>query len=98
MVMLTKYLSDILHCNETRYFWVSWDDGLIEIGRGTVVGEDRIIGRLFENKLNIMSIGFSGWRNEGEWFFPNHHSEIYIWIILFKSTCIFCPFVVERYF
>ncbi len=32
----------ILSCNETRYFWVSWKDHLIEVGQGQTVGDLRV--------------------------------------------------------
>ena len=34
---------DILNCNSMKYFWVTWDDGAIEVGIGAVIGQSRIL-------------------------------------------------------
>ena len=31
----------ILDCEDSRYFWVSWTDGTVQVGRGTTVGTNR---------------------------------------------------------
>ncbi len=40
----------ILSCDETRFFWVSWKDHLIEVGQGTRVGNQRFMHWLDEDK------------------------------------------------
>ena len=32
-----------MNCDEMRPFWVSWNRGYIEVGRGNLVGDQRIV-------------------------------------------------------
>ena len=63
----------ILSCNETRYFWVSYEGGLIEVGRGLELGQRRFLHWKYENPHAVTAIGFSGWDVEDEWEFS--HTE-----------------------
>ena len=66
---------DITHCEETRYFWVSWEGGAIEVGRGLVVG-DRIFMRWVDpDPYAITAIGISGWNKENSWEFSHNEGK-----------------------
>ena len=62
----------LMSCNETRFFWVSWANGLIEMGQGLTVGLRRFLYWKDSNpRFNVTAIGISGWNQEDEWEF-NH--------------------------
>jgi len=63
----------ILSCTETRYFWVSYEGGFIEVGQGLDLGQRRILDWKYENPHTVTAIGFSGWDAEDEWEFS--HTE-----------------------
>ena len=48
---------DLLHCNETRWFWVDWAERRVAVGRGTVVGEDELISTNPEGQLDVEVVG-----------------------------------------
>ena len=52
----TEYTQNILNCNEFRYFWVSWKDGIIEMGAGLVVGSGQVIR--YQNPEPFLINGF----------------------------------------
>lgn len=53
----------ILSCNETRYFWISWNAGLIEVGRGMRPWDDTFVDwQDTGNYHNVSSISFRGYR------------------------------------
>ncbi|ELU12988.1 hypothetical protein CAPTEDRAFT_69653, partial [Capitella teleta] len=62
---------DVMHCNETRYFWISWKNGVIEVGRGLVVG-NRVFMVWWKDpepyKVNGIAIS-TGFGAEGKWKF-----------------------------
>ncbi|CAH1794507.1 unnamed protein product [Owenia fusiformis] len=61
---------DIMQCNQTLDFWVRWDSGLIEMGRGNVFGVDRIIFWQDPNphRVDIVSVS-TGWGSTAIWAF-----------------------------
>ena len=63
----------ILSCTETRYFWVSYEGGLIEVGQGLDLGQRRFLHWKYEIPHTVTAIGFSGWDVEDEWEFS--HTE-----------------------
>ena len=34
---------DILSCNSMKFFWVTWEDGIIEVGAGGIIGQTRLL-------------------------------------------------------
>ncbi|ESO82845.1 hypothetical protein LOTGIDRAFT_155881 [Lottia gigantea] len=57
-----------LDCNEVRPFWISWKDGDLKIGKGTVLLADEIIaysvGPLVDYKYAFI---ITGWGSHGCW-------------------------------
>lgn len=53
---------------EFRYFWFSWANDSLQVGRGLVVGEELVASLAHTNSSNIAGIGVStGWGSSGEW-------------------------------
>jgi len=63
---------DIVSCNETRFFWVSWDGGLIEVGLGLRVGQRRFLFWKDLSPRNVTAVGFTGWDKENDWEFTHN--------------------------
>ena len=40
---MTQYDESVLHCDHFKHFWVTWTRGVIEVGKGSTVGVDRIL-------------------------------------------------------
>ena len=59
---------DILKCNEERSFWITWQNGAIEVGRGEVVGQDRVMDFQPLEFYPVRAVGFStGYSFNGTW-------------------------------
>ena len=67
---------DLMHCNETRYFWTSWEGGVIEVGRGLVVGDRMFMRWVDPDPHNVTAVGISGWNKENRWEFSHTQGEI----------------------
>ena len=63
---------DILSCNETRFFWVSWEGGVIEVGLGLRVGQRRFLFWKDLSPRNVTAVGFSSWDKENDWEFTHN--------------------------
>jgi len=63
---------NILSCSETRYFWVTWHNSLVAVGRGEVLQQDilRDARPVLSNDINeITAVGYStGWGYNGTWY------------------------------
>ena len=60
----------ILNCREYRYFWVSWLNGKIEVGRGSLVGDDRMMEWQDPDPHPVAMVAVStGWGATGDWEF-----------------------------
>lgn len=46
----------ILSCNEMRYFWVDWETGRIQVGKGLTVGANMFMDYLSKDPHEIKSI------------------------------------------
>ena len=67
---------DILNSNEKRSFWISWPNLRVNVGRGTVVGEDMFLTLHLEYNIPIGAFSFStGAAVSGVW-----HLEDYSYI------------------
>ena len=63
---------DILHCNESRMFWIRWADTRIAVGSGAVVGVGQFMDWQRESPPNILYVGLqTGWSASGEWTIRN---------------------------
>jgi len=64
-----EYVSgNITSCTELRTFWVGWENGVIEVGRGGELGQDRLM-TVTDNDfpgVNYLAIS-TGWGSEGVW-------------------------------
>ncbi|XP_062612955.1 uncharacterized protein LOC134274733 [Saccostrea cucullata] len=50
----------VLHCDEVRYFWFSWNKGTVKVGKGKVVGTDEILSYTDPNPIKIRYFAVSG--------------------------------------
>lgn len=59
----------ILHCTESRFFWITWQYGAIEAGKGEIAGKERFIDYQPLELYDIRSVGYStGYGSDGSWF------------------------------
>ena len=49
---------NVLHCKETRYFWVSWGGGFVQVGSGAVAGESGFLQLQDSFPYKIRSLAF----------------------------------------
>jgi len=49
---------NVLHCTETRYFWVSWGGGYIQVGSGRVPGESGFLQLQDSAPYKVRSLAF----------------------------------------
>jgi len=56
-----------------RYFWLRWKEGRVQVGEGSLVGQNLIMEHTKENPPEaIASIGIStGWLERGRWEISN---------------------------
>ena len=56
---------DIIKCNDdTQYFWLSWADGVIEVGSGSVVRSGQFLYWASDNSLFINSVALGSGSSE----------------------------------
>ena len=75
----TKSTPDILSCSSGSYFWIRWEDGLIEVGKGSVVGTDKILDHLDTRYETIKALSFttSVEAGKGVFLFRHHDGQSY---------------------
>ena len=55
-------------CTEERSFWISWQNGAIEVGRGEILGQERFLDFQPLEFYPIRAVGFStGYSFNGTW-------------------------------
>ena len=60
----------ILHCNQSRTFWINWPGGRIAFGRGSIVGQREMLYWQDPNPRLINGLGFTTSRGFiGTWEF-----------------------------
>ena len=58
----------MVSCNTSRTFWISWESGLMKLGRGAKVGYDEVLSYSHDNPYGVNSASFSaGWGSSGIW-------------------------------
>ncbi|CAH1780979.1 unnamed protein product [Owenia fusiformis] len=58
----------ILSCNEGKPFWVSWANGIVEVGKGHVYAEDRFMVWEDPTPHDVNAVNFvTGWGATGTW-------------------------------
>jgi hypothetical protein len=68
--VVTVTTPDILDCNSFQKFWVTWKDGIIQVGRGLVPERQPIIVWQDPNPYTIRGIAIStGFGTSGSWEF-----------------------------
>lgn len=69
----------ILDATAFKSFWVSWDYGVIRVGRGMNVGQDVFMDKVFDSStINIKYVGvFNGFGSPGSWKFNKGISHYY---------------------
>ena len=64
-----KPTPDLLSCDEMILFWVRWDGGLVEVGTGSVAGQERFLYLDDQSKhldINAVSVAAG---EQAEWYF-----------------------------
>jgi len=60
--------SQIVSGGEARIFWASAENGLVQLGRGSIVGEQIVMSWQDPNPHEAMYVGvMTGWGAEGKW-------------------------------
>ena len=58
----------LLSGDQDRSFWISWRNGVIEVGRGYVVGRERFMMWADPEPRSVHSVTFAtGWGHNGHW-------------------------------
>jgi len=55
----------ILNINEFRMFWVSWSDGVIKVGTGSIVGQNTFMSYVDPKPSPVNYVAFSAWDSPG---------------------------------
>ena len=77
---------DILHCNESRAFWVSWDAGLIRVGTGAVPDTEILVEWQDPEPQAVVIASFSTYLDsDGDWQMSLIPDESYIAVTDSKS-------------
>lgn len=62
----------ILNCTTMLTFWLSWDAGLVKVGRGGVIGSNEFMYWQDPNPYSVHALGISsGWGAVASWQFSN---------------------------
>ena len=76
---MTASTPNILNCNEMRFFWLSWDSGQLEVGKGMVYPEGRFIGWLDSLPHPVTTISLStGFGASANWRFPITPGRLFV--------------------
>ena len=60
--------TDIVNCNETRPFWISWEGGSITLGSGARVGRNTILDYQHDDPYDVtMATLSTGFGSSGIW-------------------------------
>ncbi|CAC5413303.1 unnamed protein product [Mytilus coruscus] len=57
----------LLDCNQYRLLWASWEDGIIKLGTGGIIGENVQCSWTDLNPFEVKSAGIYSRNNDGEW-------------------------------
>lgn len=59
---------DVVNSEEFRYFWFRWTNQMLQVGRGSIVGDQAFMDLGKEDHPTIIGVGLStGWGSSGEW-------------------------------
>ena len=54
-----EHSETLLHCDETRHFWVSWISGSIEFGKGDSVGSEMLLQWNHDTPYDINAVALA---------------------------------------
>ena len=64
---------NILSSEKLQPFWVRWSKGLIQVGKGHIVGDQELLQWQDPNPRSVHSITVStGWGTDGHWEFDSY--------------------------
>ena len=67
-IHVSYYENNIVSCVENRHFWISWADDSIEVGKGEIVGTNRILQYTPLQIYEVRAVGYStGYGYNGTW-------------------------------
>lgn len=74
-----------LNASEFRAFWITWANGFIEIGRGNIIGHDRVLHWQDPAPLGVSIVAISNWYGStGEWEFQAVPGRCHFCCLLFS--------------
>ena len=69
----TVYTPSIVSCTQFLPFWVSWNNGKIEVGKGEVVGDYAFMSVNASLKINVTSMAMTtSEKSSGIFYFPQN--------------------------
>lgn len=74
-----------MNCSDVRQFWVSWENGELKIGRGSIQDVEIILNVKQECPYDIQNIGLSGGPYDAYWLF-NKSKYSYIYTVYLKYS------------
>lgn len=76
-IILAQEMSpEICNCDEFLPFWVSWEDGIIEVGTGKVHQHVLVSFNVANIDPEVKAISLSTYYNPGEYLFPSDQCEL----------------------
>ena len=69
---------DLLNCNISRYLWIGWEGGQIQVGQGKTVGHNILVKAMIGGWQGVagLSICTSGGKH-GVWEFTQHDGKYF---------------------
>jgi Farnesoic acid 0-methyl transferase len=68
--LVVNSTQNILNANNIfTSFWISWTNGIIQVGKGTAVGNSMFMFYNDASPSAVNYVALSGWRNAGSAFF-----------------------------
>ena len=85
---------DILDCNSFRYFWVSWLNNTIRVGKGTEIFEDEVLHLISkENTFPVRGVAITTYDSQdrpGQWIFSKSLGKIFFYLDHYSVEFLTC--------
>ena len=70
-------------CDDYKQYWIRWDDGLVEVGEGSVGNVPGIVMWKHPQPISVMDIAIFSGNSSGSWIFPTPGK------LLLRTWCMF---------
>ncbi|CAD5116870.1 DgyrCDS5711 [Dimorphilus gyrociliatus] len=71
----------VVHCIDFRAFWISWRNGTISVGRGSVYGRNTEVELYDKDFRGVSVLGFTQFAVDADWFFDEELYSEYNFIV-----------------